>query len=227
MRRRKLLVGLAGSVAGCLGGSDGALPETTSETTSPTSTPRPVPEDATELDRTSKGSSSKSRLPRKISVQTVQDEPLRETFGVAVEVSVTEAEVTAGDTAQVELALRTTGDSSRSVEYEQQHCGRNEFRARTGDFELFLFPAGGSWTVPDTDCPVVSYPNVNCGIPAVDEPITVPASGALRWRYDVLVPAENLDGGGCVVPGSYRFTREFSGEESSVRLSFTLSVTET
>lgn len=147
-------------------------------------------------------------------------------MGVAAEVSVTDPNVTADDTARVDLALRTTGDEERSLAYEQPHCGQNEFRARAGEFGLSVFPAGGDWTATDADCPVVNHRNVDCGIPAVDQPITVPASSALMWRYDVLVPPGNLDRGGCVVPGTYRFIRLFKGTKSRATLSFVLSVTE-
>lgn len=165
-----------------------------------------------------------SPFPRRVAVETVDDRPLRESFGVAVEVSVPDAEVVAGDTAHVELALRTTGETDRSLTYTQVDCARNYFRAKNGEFWMALLPAGPrEWTVEDDGCPVSR--NIDCDMPAVEEPITVPASDSLRWRYDVVVSALNLARGGCLVPGSYRFYRSFTGGESKAVLSFTLSVT--
>lgn len=166
-----------------------------------------------------------SPFPRYVAVEGVDDETLRETHGIAADVAVADNEVTANDTARVEVALRTTGDEERTVTYEQANCGRNEFRADTGGYGLFLLPAGGDWTTGDTDCPVVGYPNLDCGIPVVGETVTLSATDPVVWRYDVVVPPRNVDGGGCVVLGRYRYTREFTAAESSATLAFDLSVT--
>lgn len=217
----ELLAALAVGTSGCLGPTSGAVAgDDLTGTASPT--PRPVRE------RTSPGPTAtppESPFPRWVAVESVADGPLREAFGVAAELSVPDDEVTPAGTATVELALRATEGAGRSLTYEKPRCGRNEFRARTGDFKLFLFPAGGEWTVEDSDCPVVSYPNLNCGIPVVEETVTVPASGALTWRYEVVVLPKNLDRGGCVMPGQFRFGRSFGGAAGTATLTFALSVT--
>lgn len=217
MRRRELLAGLVVGGSGCLGAPAGTTPSETPGT----ATPRSVSGESTDPTATP----PESPFPRRIAVERVADGPLRERFDVAAEVSIPDGDVTAEGTARVELALRTTGGTERTLTYEEHHCDRNEFRARTDGFGLFLLPADGDWTVGGTDCPVVGHPNVDCGIPTVEETVTVPASGAVRWQYDVLVPPRNPDRGGCVVPGRYRFTRSFAARAATAELAFTLSVT--
>lgn len=145
-------------------------------------------------------------------------------MNVRAEVRVPDSEVTSTDTALVEIHLKTTGDGESQLTYEQEHCDRNEWRAKSGEFGLFLFPVDGEWTREGAHCPVVSYPNLSCGIPVVEETVTVPASGSLTWEYRVFVPPGNLDRGGCVVPGSYRFSREFSSTDATARFEFALEV---
>lgn len=70
----------------------------------------------------------------------------------------------------------------------------------------------------------MSQPNLKCGIPVTEETVTVPASGPLTWRYEVVVPPRNIDDGGCVVPGRYRFTRPFIAKGETATVSFALTV---
>ncbi|MFB6136781.1 MAG: hypothetical protein ABEJ42_00375, partial [Halobacteriaceae archaeon] len=114
--------------------------------------------------------------------------------------------------------------AGRSLTYRQHHCGRNEWRARTDGHDLLLLPAAGDWVAGGADCPVVESPSLHCGIPVVTDTVTVPGSGALTWRYDVVVPD---DGDACVVPGRYRFARAFTtaGGDASATLRFDLVVT--
>lgn len=163
-------------------------------------------------------------FPRQVRIKSTDDEALRERLNVRSDVTVPDREVTSTDTALVKVHLQTTGDGESQLAYEQEHCDRNEWRAKSGEFGLFLFPVDGEWTREGADCPVVSYPDLSCGIPVVEETLTVPAAGSLTWEYRVVVPPGNLDRGGCVVPGSYRFRRSFTRAGKAAGLEFVLSV---
>lgn len=221
MHRRDVLAALAGSLgaAGCLGSPGPAADEDT-----PTGTASP----AAVTGRTGTASpigTPASPFPRRIAVDGVDDAALRRAFDVAADVSVPDPEVTAGETARVALALRTTVDDARQLVYEQDDCGRNDLAADRGDLGLLLFPAGGDWTVEGADCPVVTRPNLDCGIPVVEATAAVPATGSLTWRYEVVVPPRNVDRGRCVAPGRYRFARRFEAGDAAATLAFVLSVT--
>ncbi|MFB6131187.1 MAG: hypothetical protein ABEJ28_10245 [Salinigranum sp.] len=244
MRRRTLLAGVSAclGLAGCL--ATRAAPIAGTHTDGPSSADgnqspgRPTPggrtttaagggTETTDGGRTGAppGDGTPSPFPRRVAVAAVDDGAIREAFGVAADVSVLRGEVTPDATARVSVGLRTTDVETRRLTYERQECDRNEFRATNGDFGLYLFPAGEDWTRDGVDCPVVSGPNLRCGIPVVEAPVTVPASGVATWRYDAVVPPSNLDRGGCVVPGRYRFSRRFTADGSAATLSFVLSVT--
>ncbi|MFB6206537.1 MAG: hypothetical protein ABEJ05_08450 [Haloglomus sp.] len=221
MRRRQVLATLAAATSGCTGLGGDPTAESAGGTT-PSGTPRTAPERTTsESDTPTPPAPPRSR---EIAAVDREDGPIRETFGVAADLSLPDDTVAGADAAQVELALRTVADEEQALTYEQTHCGRNEFRATTDEFGLYLFPAEGEWTRDELDCPVVSRPNLACGIPVVEETVIVPASEPLTWRYDVVVPPGNRERGGCVVPGRYRFARAFTHEGTSATLSFALSV---
>lgn len=139
MQRRRFLAIVGGSgilIPGCLG-RDGPGQATAS------ATPRTVPSPTTDQPSSATPTPPPSPFPRHVAVEAVDDRPLRDAFDIAVDVVVPDGDVTAGETARVDVELRTTGGSHRSVTYEQRHCGRNEFRAETGGYALYLFPAGG------------------------------------------------------------------------------------
>lgn len=238
MQRRALLTAFGGSLslAGCLGSQSQPAtdaPATDAPPTDTRSTVQTTDERSTAQttdphltnETTTTGTTPTDSFPYEISVAGVDDAPLRRTFDVTVDVSV-DGSITAGETATVTVSLRTTTDSAQSLTYQQAECARNEFRAMTDGYGLYLFPADGDWT-GDTDCPVVSSPNLHCGIPVVEETVTVPATGSLTWQYDVLVPPENHEQGSCVHPARYDFSRQFTADDQRATLSFELSVRDT
>lgn len=216
MRRRALLAALFGVAAGCVGGP---AARTDSPADSPTATPRTVDGSPEPRDT---ATPPPTPFPREVAVASVDDDALRDAFGVTATVAVPEPTVTAEDTARVTVRLRSTG-GERRLTYTQDECGRNDFRAERDGYALLLFPVDGEWTT-EADCPVASRPNLTCGIPVREATVTVPADGALTWRYEVLVPPANVAAGGCVVPGRYRFAREFAAGGATATLTFALSV---